>query len=120
MGVLHGLPKTTYCVGVPSSLCGRALILNYGMVMYVSVAINNRNQIELYLTFQTRFGVLVKKLRPFFLMFLYSFIKFGILSRSIGNNKQLRRIQKVVKLSVSDMEWFDHGTVAQSGVYSIV
>ena len=87
MGVLHGLPKTTYCVGVPSSLCGRALILNYGMVMYVSAAINNRNQIELYLTFQTRFGVFTKKLSPFFLMLLYSFIKFGYLSMKASNNK---------------------------------
>ena len=97
---------------MPRSLCRRALILNYGMVMYVSVAIKNRNQIELYLTFQTRFGVLIKKLSPFFLMLLYSFIKFGSLSKKVNNNKMLHRIQKVVKSSLSNMEWFDHGTFA--------
>jgi hypothetical protein len=88
--------------------------------MYASAAKNNRNQIELYLTFQTRFGALTKKLSSFFLMLLYSFIKFRCLSRKADNNKQLHRIQKVVKLSVPNMEWFDHGTFAQSGVHSIL
>lgn len=112
MGVLHGLSKTTYWAGVPRSLYRRALISNYGMVRYVSVAIKNRNQIELYLTFQTRLGVLTKKLSPFFLMLLYSFIKFGCLARKTNNNKLLHRIQKVVKFYVSNMEWFYHGTFA--------
>ena len=89
------------------------------MIMYASAARNNRNQIELYLTFQTRFGALTKKLSPFFRMLPYSFIKFRCLSRKADNNKQLHRIQKVVKLSVPNMEWFDHGTFAQSGVHSI-
>ena len=44
------------------------------MVMYVSAAINKRNQIVLYLTFLTRLGAFKKKLGPVFFMLINSLI----------------------------------------------
>ena len=53
-------------ITLSTSIVFGALILNHCKVMYVSTAINKRNQIGLYLTLPTRLGAFEKKSGPFF------------------------------------------------------